>query len=109
MDNKKPGDIIIVKVGGKEYETIIDDNGTQRFRQNTALRALLDAATSKGVDLNLLASMYHGGEVITQRDYAEFNMMLGYSVSGFSELSFFYDMEIENPLWEERDATKETK
>jgi len=29
-------------------------------------------------------------------------MMLGYSVSGFAELSSFADMWIENPLWLEK-------
>ncbi len=94
----KPGDIIVVKVGGKEYETIIDDNGVQRFRENTALRALVNASRDAGgVSLNELAVMYARGG-ITQRDYAEFNMMLGYSVCGFADLSPFEDMRIENPL-----------
>lgn len=29
-------------------------------------------------------------------------MSLGYSVAGFAELHNFYDMEIENPLWERK-------
>ena len=32
--NVKPGDKITVKIKGKEYETIIDEGGIQRFVKN---------------------------------------------------------------------------
>lgn len=91
----KPGDTVKVKVGGVVYETVIDSNGTQRFRKNTAIDWLAED------QLNRMALDYQAKK-FTQRDYLEFNMALGYSVSGLSELSAFEDLEIENPLWEER-------
>lgn len=101
----KPGDIIKVKVGGIEYETYIDERGTQRFRKNSLLDFLFNSRENKKqnskVDLNELAILFHSkNPPFSQRDYAEFNMMLGYSVAGFAELSSFEDMEIENPVWE---------
>ncbi len=90
-----PGDVIPVKVDGKKYDTIIDADGVQRFVQNDVIRRIVDLGW---VNLNNLAENYHGQGGISQRDYAEFNMMLGYSMCGFSELSAFEDMEIENPL-----------
>lgn len=89
---------IMVKVGGIEYPTVIDERGTQRFIGNKLLCHLVDSGQ---VDLNRLGIDYQH-EKFSQREYAEFNMMLGYSVSGFAGLSSFHDFEIENPLWESR-------
>lgn len=92
----KPGDEILMKVGGIEYTTVIDEYGIQRFKINSLIRHLYD----EGIfDLNQLCIDYLNGK-FNQRDYAEFNMQTGYSVCGFAELSSFQDMEIENPLWE---------
>lgn len=91
----KPGEVIIVKVGGKPYETVIDKDGVQRFKVNQLLSHL---QTSGHIDLNQLAIDYQRG-LFTQEEYLHFYMGLGYSVSGFSELSFFEDLEIDNPLW----------
>jgi hypothetical protein len=91
----RPGDVIIVKVGGNSYETVIDKAGVQRFRKNAVLDHLFNSGR---LDLNQLAIDYRRG-AFDQRTYAEFNMALGYSVCGFAELSSFEDMEIENPLW----------
>lgn len=99
-----PGDVITVKVEGVEYETYIDKNGTQRFRENPdhpilLLVPIIDAGGGyMQRDLNLLARMYHVDKAFSQRDYAEANMALGYSLHGFGELSSFFDMRIENPL-----------
>ena len=49
-------------------------------------------------DMNTMARRYRNGE-FTQKDYAEMNIYTGYSVSGFCELSSFFDMIVENPLW----------
>jgi len=38
----------------------------------------------------------------TKRDYAEFCMMLGYTVDGFADISQFHDYVIQNPLWDAR-------
>ena|SRR3989344_2408868 len=91
----KPGDIIIVKVGNKPYETVIDDKGVQRFKVNKLFRHLNDVMR---VDLNKLSIYYQRG-LFTQEEYLHFYMGLGYSVSGLSGLSFFEDLGIDNPLW----------
>jgi len=96
MSEKLPtGTIIKVRVNGKEYDTVIDENGTQRFIKNNLIRHLTD---SKAVDLNKLCLDYQRGKFLEQ-EYAEFNMGLGYSVSGFCEISSFEDGTILNPLW----------
>ena len=91
----KPGDVIKIKVGGVAYDTFIDDKGVQRFKKNSVLDYLVNTGV---INLNPLVIMF-ASDRFTQRDYAEFNMMLGYSVDGFADLSSFQDMEIENPLW----------
>lgn len=93
----KTGDIIKVKVGGVGYDTIIDSDGVQRFKVNTTVRYLLDA--NGKIDMNALRLAYNAG-AFNKRDYAEFHMMIGYSVSGFCELSPFMDWEVYNPLWD---------
>lgn len=91
----KPGEVIVVKIGGKPFETIIDNDGVQRFKVNK----LFDRLYKSGrIDLNQLAIDYQRG-LFTQEEYLHFYLGLGYSVSGFSELSFFEDLEIDNPLW----------
>lgn len=87
---------IQVKVGGVAYPTEIDSGGTQRFLCNRVVRLLQESHPS--IDLNVLGIMYRNG-AFTQREYLEFNMMLGYSVCGIEELSSFHDLEIENPYW----------
>lgn len=90
----KDGDKITVIVGGVPYPTVIE-NGVQRFIRNNVISHLQDVGL---IDLNKVAVEYKRGK-FTQREYAEFNMSLGYSVCGFAELHEFQDMEIENPLW----------
>lgn len=92
------GMVIMVKVGGIEYPTFIDAHGVQRFKANAVVRWMIDEARTAGAgDLNKLGSAYRSG-AFDQRTYAEFYMLLGYSLSGFAELSFFLDLEIENPI-----------
>ena len=97
----KPGDEIIVKVGGLTYVTIIDAKGVQRFKENKLISHLIDTICPSDI-MNLLPHAFWG-EKFSQREFAEFYMSIGYSVSGFGELSFFEDMDIENPLWENQD------
>ena len=96
MKEAKYGDEIIVKVGGKEYKTIVDEEGVQRFPENKLLCYMSDEM----IDLNKLAIAFQRG-TFTQDEYLQFYMGIGYSVCGLSELSFFEDLEIENPLWED--------
>lgn len=99
----KPGDHIKVKVGGVEYDTVVDPQGVQRFIADPVIRTLVNAEV---IDLNEVARLYVGDNKdpgFTQREYAEFNMKLGYSLGGFAELSWFFDMEIENPIEEKKE------
>jgi hypothetical protein len=69
----------------------------QRFVANPVLCALWE---SGALDLNRLEIAFQTGRSgLTLRQYAEIMMGLGYSVSGFRDLSTFESMEIENPLW----------
>ena len=86
-----------VTVGGVEYPTVIDPNGTQRFVADPLLSAACDCGA---LCLNKLGIAYNTGKSgLTQRQYAELNIRLGYSIGGFSDLSSFFGMAIENPLW----------
>jgi len=107
------GDVIRVQVGTRTFETIIDDYGVQRFRENGVLRVVCDRwyrdwddYTShdcpEPMGLNMLARMYYQ-EMFSQDDYLTFCTMLGYSVCGLAELSFFQDLEITNPLWDDQE------
>jgi len=98
MKKEKESKPIMVKVEGKKYETRIDLRGVQRFKENSVINFLVDKEI---IDLNKLAIAFQEKE-FTKRDFAEFNMMLGYSVCGFAELSFFEDYEIDNPLWNKK-------
>ena len=61
-----------------------DKNGRLRFRMNAIVNYLLEEATRVGLcDLNKLAMMNFSDE-----DRQQFAMLIGYSLSGFSELSY---------------------
>lgn len=87
---------IIVKVGGIECPTVIDEHGTQRFIKNKLLCHLVNSGQ---VNLNRLHIDYLHDK-FSKREYAEFFMSVGFSVSGFADIEVFRDIEIENPLWE---------
>lgn len=91
----EPGDKVMIRLDGFEYPTIIDDQGVQRFYKNEVVDHLFEAGR---LDLNKLALEFRQGK-FSLRHYAEFYMSLGYSVSGFMDLSAFSEMKIENPLW----------
>lgn len=63
-----------------------DVDGVTRFRANEIVRYLLDHNGGKKIDLNSLA--YHGFSV---DDWEQFAQLIGYSLSGFSELSYARD------------------
>jgi hypothetical protein len=58
----------------------VDDKGVLRFKPNAIVQYLLDKG---GLDLNMLA----GIEGVSQTDWEQFHMLIGYSLSGFGELS----------------------
>ncbi len=85
--------LIKIQVDGKDYNTIIDENGIQRFIKNAIICHLIE---TENIDLNLLSIDYQKGK-FTDIEYMEFYMGMGYSVCGFSEI--FHNASIENPLW----------
>lgn len=60
--------------------TISDSDGTLRFKRNEIVAFLLDAGP---FDMNILARMNFSDE-----DRRQFAQLIGYSVSGYSELPY---------------------
>lgn len=58
----------------------LSDGGVLRFRGNAIVRHLLD---NGGIDMNDLAVIY-----FPQEDREQFAQLIGYSLSGFGELSY---------------------
>lgn len=61
----------------------LDEHGTLRFKANAIVRHLLD---NGGIDLNAIAMME-----FSQEDREQFAQLIGYSLSGFGELSYVSD------------------
>lgn len=59
---------------------IIDEHGTVRFKKNEIVRVLLDTGV---LDMNKLAVLNFSRE-----DREQFAQLIGYSVSGFGDLSY---------------------
>ena len=60
-----------------------DEQGVVRFKENAIVRYLLD---NGGIDLNAIACV-----PFDQNDQEQFAQLIGYSLSGFSELSYVSD------------------
>lgn len=61
-----------------------DGKGVVRFKENAIVRDLLDAATDAGImDLNKIGAANYSRE-----DRVQFAQLIGYSVGGYSELSY---------------------
>lgn len=65
---------------------IKDEEGTVRFKSNKIVEYLLELGRAVGKDLNALHCMN-----FSQADWVQFNQLIGYSVSGFHELSIVPD------------------
>lgn len=64
-----------------------DAHGVIRFTENKIVRNLLDRARDKGImDLNSIAC-----EPYSQEDRQQFAQLIGYSLSGYGELSYVDD------------------
>jgi hypothetical protein len=63
-----------------------DANGTLRFKKNAIVDFLLEWSQKRGMGLNELAAMD-----FTQDDREQFWQLIGYSLSGYGELSFVSD------------------
>jgi hypothetical protein len=66
---------------------VIDQVGTVRFKENAVVRYLLD---NGGVDMNQLCTLDFSDE-----DRSQFAQLIGYSVSGYGELSYVSDESYE--------------
>ena len=102
---------IVVKLNGKEYQTELV-NGVQRFVPNPVVEKLVD----KDIEIyNKLGyrkyqemGLYGLNEIamdcqlgaFSVEDMLDFYTQIGYSVSGVLDISFFGDVEVENPLWD---------
>lgn len=60
----------------------LDKHGVARFRQNNIVRFLQEWASSRGMNLNDLHMLGYDKE-----EWEQFNQLIGYSVSGWGELS----------------------
>jgi hypothetical protein len=67
--------------------SIVDGNGVRRFKPNKIVRYLLDAG---GINMNMLAAM-----PFDQNDREQFAQLIGYTLSGFSDLSYATDDTVE--------------
>lgn len=66
---------------------VIDEHGHARFKANAIVRHLLDAG---GIDMNKLAVL-----PFDENDREQFAQLIGYSLGGFSELSYVRDVTYE--------------
>lgn len=82
---------------------ILDEDGTARFKANKIVEYLQSWATLRGMDMNALAIMPFDRE-----DREQFAQLIGYSVSGFGELSYASDEAVDKAdrLVEQLLATK---
>ncbi|MFU5074596.1 hypothetical protein ACM70V_14935 [Pseudomonas aeruginosa] len=63
-----------------------DDHGVARFKANKIVNHLLDYASERGCGMTELAKLQFPDE-----DYMQFAQLIGYSVSGYSDLSYVSD------------------
>jgi len=66
---------------------IIDSQGVLRFKKNKIVDFLLD---NGGIDLNRLWRLWGSG-LFPIEDMEQFYQLIGYSISGFNEMSNFTD------------------
>ena len=68
--------------------TYTDEHGTLRFRENKIVRFLLD---NGGLDLNKLSGLGYPAPEFPREDWEQFAQLIGYSLSGFGDLSYVSD------------------
>lgn len=109
----KSGDMFPVRIGDKWFQSVIDEQGVQRFKTNGPVNALInhqqrmfDQHWMKDripnhpavYGLNEIAvDFIHGNW--SREEMIEFYTMFGYSVSGLVGMSFVEDVPVYNPLW----------
>lgn len=118
-------EVIPVIINGITYPTYLDEHGTQRFVPNGIIYKMIESSLSdfdkplgeRPPSMNLNdASIFFQNGGCGMREYIEFGMLHGYSVSGLEDIIYgVYDQEeldpeqhytIINPLWDpEADTT----
>ncbi len=63
---------------------VLADDNVVRFKKNALVKFLLDFASGKGMGMNEL----HAIPGISKEDWNQFVQLIGYSVSGFGDLSY---------------------
>lgn len=66
-----------------------DAQGVLRFKENILIRALLDHGRATGLGLNELALKFNKPEHVD--DWQQLAQLIGYSLSGYGELSYVND------------------
>lgn len=61
----------------------LDSHDVERFKANYIVSELLDFASQHGFDMNAIARRQY-----TPEDRVQFAQLIGYSVSGFADLSY---------------------
>ena len=74
----------------------LDDQGVRRFRANKIVRHLLD---NGGIDMNALGCLD-----FSDADRQQFAQLIGYSLNGYSELSY-----VDDPAWDAAERMAEQK
>lgn len=76
-------------INGKEYETFVDEHGTERFKPNNLIHKLyIDGMVN---NTSRIVKLYELG-AITQMDLLDYYAGIGMSVCGVEELSFFENL-----------------
>ena len=65
----------------------LDDHGVLRFKENAIVDRLLLVASDHGCDLNMIARLGFSDD-----DRQQFAQLIGYSLSGYGELSYVDDI-----------------
>lgn len=65
---------------------VVDEHGVHRFKKNAIVEFLLDYSRERGCDMNRLAFMD-----FSQEDREQFAQLIGYDISGASELDYVSD------------------
>lgn len=80
-----PTDEMVERVAHPDQPQYVDGRGVRRFKENPIVRYLLDKG---GIDMNALAL-----RGFSAADEAHFAQLIGYSVSGWSDLSYVSDAD----------------
>lgn len=121
--NMKEPEIIIVKIGDREFRTAIDSHGTQRFlphdevnpELSETMREFREYMESGKLLRGVLFHGYGPSEMYrgvasgqwTLDEVLSYETANGWSVKGFADISIFDELTIENPLWAGREVESE--